>query len=109
MSDETTHPDGSKGAPSEELQSMSGCLLRIYWSLAGPAIAFVSLLVVGLQGESWGGIPDIVSGALAMMCCGARHLDNPELSPSRRAYWLFGLSIWSGLWLVAHLLEPRML
>ena len=53
----------------------------------------MSLLVVGFQGESWGGIPDFVSGALSMMCCGARQLDNPDLSPSRRPYWLFGLPI----------------
>lgn len=96
--------------------SMSGCFMRLFWALLGPAFVLVSSLLIIANKSPYGSFPDFVllGGAFASVV--ARFLDpgitDPnrndgdigKLPPRKYAIWmLIGASI---VLVVAHSVAP---
>ena len=63
--------------------SMSGCLMRLFWSMAGPALVLVSSLLIIANRSPYGSVSDfvLVGGAFASIV--ARFLDPGVVDSTR--------------------------
>jgi small-conductance mechanosensitive channel len=62
----------------DELSSISGCLLRIFWSVLGPVLMFLCACVIGTQKLSFPSTLDMVYGIILVIIIIARFIDRPK-------------------------------
>jgi uncharacterized membrane protein len=101
-----------KGQPTQEqaaqdpetIKSVSGCLIRMLWMVYGLVLFMISLVIIAIQGKSWGGVADIAFCVILALCIGGRMLDHPALKPSRRKYAIRMVVVGAVLWGIAHLI-----
>lgn len=62
----------------DELSSVGGCLLRIFWSVLGPVLMFLCACVIGMQRLSLPSILDMVYGIILVIIIIARLIDRPK-------------------------------
>lgn len=62
----------------DELNSVGGCLLRIFWSVFGPVLMFLCACVIGTQKLSFPSTFDMVYGIILVIIIIARFIDRPN-------------------------------
>lgn len=96
-----TMPGGPGSTPSVRQESLAGCFVRLTWALAAPAAAAVSFALVLLGGRAELGTADAAGGAAVVAGILTRFLDDPRMTPSRRAYAILAVGLGLALWGVA--------
>jgi hypothetical protein len=97
------------GPDPDVIHSLSGCLIRMAWMVYGLVLFMLSIVMVALQGKGWGGVADIAFGVILLFCLGARMLDHPGVSPSRRKYAMRMVVGGAIFWGLAHLIGNLLL
>ena len=106
-------------SPDTEINSMSGCLARVFWFALGPPLLLIFAVVIATsQDVRFPGVLDIVYGGLLVIVVFARFIDRPSkqnmeeykaglISVLRYIVILSGSSIM--LWAAAHFVVKGLL
>ena len=102
-----------------EINSMSGCLARLFWIIVGPALLLVCAFVIASsQPAAIPGVLDIIYGGLLALVIIARLVDRPPKSKPEEykagmdsaLKYISVLSFSAiGLWLLVHFVISRII
>lgn len=62
----------------DELSSIGGCLLRVFWCVLGPVLMFLCACIIATQQLSLPSTLDIVYGIILVIIIIARLIDRPK-------------------------------